>query len=95
MLFHVVMSVKIPHDVPPERVENLKVLEHQKASELEAQRTWVHVWRIAVKWVNISIFDVVDASELHVILSSLPLFPFMEISVIPICSMDVDKKSND
>jgi muconolactone D-isomerase len=88
MLFHVSMSIKIPHDIAQERVEKLKILEHQRATQLEAERKWIYVWRVAGKWANISIFDVEDPSELHEILSSLPLFPFMETDVTPICPMN-------
>jgi muconolactone delta-isomerase len=44
----------------------------------------VRVWRIAGQDANISVFDVADHDELHAILSSLPLFPLMEITVTPL-----------
>jgi muconolactone D-isomerase len=42
------------------------------------------MWRIAGQYANISVFDVDSHDELHAILSTLPLFPFMEISVTPL-----------
>jgi len=40
---------------------------------------------VAGRYANVSIFDVPSAQELHDILSTLPLFPFMEIQVTPLC----------
>ena len=42
------------------------------------------MWRIAGQYANVSIFDVQDNAELHDILSGLPLFPFMDITVTPL-----------
>ncbi len=44
----------------------------------------MHLWRVAGQYANISVFDVGSHDELHAILSTLPLFPFMEISVTPL-----------
>jgi L-alanine-DL-glutamate epimerase-like enolase superfamily enzyme len=38
----------------------------------------------AGRYANVSVFDVADHDELHAILSSLPLFPFMDIIVTPL-----------
>jgi muconolactone D-isomerase len=85
MLFHVTMVVRIPHDVDTDRVTQLSALEHERATELQLQRKWLHLWRIAGRYANISIFDVESPAELHEILSSLPLNPFMEVEVTALC----------
>lgn len=46
--------------------------------------TWVHLWRIAGQYSNISVFDVADHDQLHTLLSTLPLFPFVQIEVLPL-----------
>ena len=85
MLFHVEMDVRIPHDLPAEKVDALKQAERARAMELQRTGAWRHLWRVAGRYANVSIFDVAGAQELHDILSSLPLFPFMEIQVTPLC----------
>jgi muconolactone D-isomerase len=40
---------------------------------------------VAGKYSNISIFDVEDPAELHDVLNSLPLYPFMEVEVAALC----------
>jgi muconolactone D-isomerase len=87
MLFHVSMTIRIPHDVAPEKVKQLTAKEHERAGELERQGKWLHAWRIVGKWANVSIFEVDNPSELHDILNSLPLYPFMEIEVTALCPM--------
>ncbi|MDG5496944.1 muconolactone Delta-isomerase [Niveispirillum sp. SYP-B3756] len=85
MLFHVRMDVRLPHDLAPERADELKQVERARAQELQRQGKWRHLWRIAGHYANVSIFDVADAQELHDLLSTLPLFPFMEITVTALC----------
>jgi muconolactone D-isomerase len=85
MLFHVRIDVRIPHEMNPEKLTELSAREHERAKELQLQRKWLHLWRVAGKYANISIFDVESPSELHEILSSLPLFPFMQVDVAALC----------
>ncbi len=81
MLFHVEMEVRIPHDLPAAEADAIKAREKAYAQDLQRQGKWVHLWRVAGRYANISIFDVESVDELHTILSSLPLFPFMDIRV--------------
>ncbi|MDE8652770.1 muconolactone Delta-isomerase [Novosphingobium album (ex Liu et al. 2023)] len=85
MLFHVRMDVNIPHDLDPIRADELKRVERERAQELQRQGKWRHLWRIAGQYSNISVFDVADPQELHDLVSTLPLFPFMAIEVTPLC----------
>ena len=84
MLYHVRMDVRVPHDVDPAAFDRLKAEEKARAEALQREGKWRHLWRIAGAYANISIFDVASHDELHAILSTLPLFPFMEIAVTPL-----------
>ena len=84
MLYHVCMQVHPLTDGDPAAFERLKTAEKARAQELQRSGKWCHLWRIAGQYANISVFDVSDHDELHAILSSLPLFPFMEIAVTPL-----------
>lgn len=84
MLYHVRMDVHVPHDVEAVRFETLKVEEKVRAQDLQRQGKWRHLWRVAGQYSNVSIFDVADHDELHAMLSTLPLFPFMTIQVTPL-----------
>jgi muconolactone D-isomerase len=85
MLFHVSITVRIPHDTKADEVKALSAQEHERAKELQMQRKWLHLWRVAGKYANISIFDVESPAELHEILNSLPLYRFMEVEVTALC----------
>lgn len=84
MLYHVRMDVRVPHDLDPARFEALKAAEKARAEALQREGKWCHLWRIAGAYANYSVFDVADHDELHMILSTLPLFPFMDIQVTPL-----------
>jgi muconolactone D-isomerase len=85
MLFHVTIDVRMPHEVAPEKLKQLEEREHERAAELQRQGKWAHLWRVAGKWANVSIFDVDSPAELHGILESLPLYPYMEVEVTALC----------
>ncbi|SUD31379.1 methylmuconolactone isomerase MmlJ [Pseudomonas fluorescens] len=84
MLYHVKMDVNIPRDIPTDTVEAIKVAEKKRATELQEAGKWPHLWRIVGQYSNISILDVAGNDELHELLSSLPLFPYMTIQVTPL-----------
>ncbi|QEU26636.1 muconolactone Delta-isomerase [Pseudomonas luteola] len=84
MLYHVKMDVNIPRDIPLDTVEAIKLAEKKRATELQEAGKWPHLWRIVGQYSNISIIDVESNDELHALLSSLPLFPYMTIQVTPL-----------
>jgi len=84
MLYCVKMDVKIPRDIPAEEVEAIKAAEKARATEIQHSGKWPHLWRVVGQYSNISVFDVEGNDELHALLSSLPLFPYMTIQVTPL-----------
>ncbi|MBC7198955.1 MAG: muconolactone Delta-isomerase [Pseudomonas balearica] len=85
MLFHVKMTVRLPHDMPAERAAQLKADEKELAQRLMREGTWRHLWRIAGQYANYSVFDVQSVEALHDTLMQLPLFPYMDIEVTGLC----------
>jgi muconolactone D-isomerase len=84
MLFQVRMQVNIPDSISTERVDQLKSNEKALALKLQQSGKWRHLWRVVGQYANISIFDVESNDELHQLLSTLPLYPFMQIDVTPL-----------
>jgi muconolactone D-isomerase len=84
MLFHVQMAVNIPLDFDKDTADQLKANEKALSQELQRSGKWLHLWRVVGKYSNVSVFDVANNDELHEILSTLPLFPFMQIEVTPL-----------
>lgn len=85
MLFKVEMTVNIPASMPKDQADAIKAEEKAYSQRLQREGKWLHIWRIAGLYANVSIFDVADNQELHDILTGLPLYPFMAISVKPLC----------
>ncbi|HIZ51614.1 MAG TPA: muconolactone Delta-isomerase [Candidatus Pseudomonas excrementavium] len=85
MLFKVEMKVNIPQDMPVEVANEIKAREKAYSHELQRQGKWRHLWRVAGSYANVSIFDVQDNAELQDVISNLPLFPYMDITVAPLC----------
>ncbi len=81
MLYLVHMVVRLPHDMPEERADEIKAREKTYAEDLQRAGQWVHLWRVVGEYANYSVFDVESNDALHQILSRLPLFPYMEIKV--------------
>lgn len=84
MLYCVRMEVNIPHDMDASAAQSLKEREKARAIELQKQGKFVHLWRVVGQYANVSIFDCESNDELHEVLSSLPLFPYLRIEVTPL-----------
>ncbi|MBC1186001.1 muconolactone Delta-isomerase [Kluyvera sichuanensis] len=85
MLFKVEMTVNIPPTLPKAEADEIKAKEKAYSQQLQREGKWLHIWRVAGLYANVSIFDVADNQQLHELLTALPLYPYMEISVQPLC----------
>lgn len=81
MLFAVTMDVAIPHDLDPGVRAELVARERSYCHDLQRSGVWVHIWRCAGRYANLSVFDVADNEELHRVLWDLPLFPYLTFTV--------------
>jgi muconolactone D-isomerase len=81
MLFMAEMEVRLPPDMPAEQADEIRVREKAYSQGLQRDGRWRHLWRVAGRYANVSIFDVDSVDELHELLSGLPLFPYMDIRV--------------
>ena len=95
MLFHVRMDVNLPPAMPENQANDLKKTEKEIAQGLQASGKWRHLWRIAGQYANISVFDVDSVDELHTLISTLPLFPYMQIHIMPLCRHPSSVREND
>lgn len=95
MLFHVSMNVNLPLNMPAEQAAQLKQTEKELAQRLQHEGKWRHLWRIAGQYANVSVFDVDSVDELHNLLTSLPLFPYMQIDVMPLCRHPSSVRDDD
>jgi muconolactone D-isomerase len=81
MLFHVHMATHVPDGMDPETLAGLQAKERAHGAPLQEDGRWLHLWRVAGKYENVSVFDVDGPDELHEILSGLPLYSLMDLTV--------------
>ena len=95
MLFKVEMTVRLPATLPAAEADALKATARKVAQCLMRQGIWRHLWRVAGRYANVSIFDVDSVEQLHQLLSTLPLFPYMDIEVVPLCRHPSSTRDDD
>jgi len=86
MLFHVRMDVDLPVDMPVEARAELLAAEKEYSQKLQLDGSWLHLWRIVGEYANVSIFEAGSNDELHELLSGLPLFQHMRLTVTPLAT---------
>ncbi|XOT97769.1 muconolactone Delta-isomerase [Alcaligenes pakistanensis] len=86
MLYLVHMIVDIPASLPAEEAARIKAEEKAYSQDLQRSGKWPHIWRVVGEYANYSVFDVESNEELHNLLSALPLFPYMQITVTPLAT---------
>ncbi len=95
MLYQVAMTVNLPADLDPSVAEKIKAREKAYSQELQRQGIWRHIWRVAGLYENVSIFDCRDNEHLHEVLTGLPLYPYMDIRVTPLCRHPSSVREDD
>lgn len=81
MEFLVRFETRLPENMDPDVVKELKASERQRAMELREAGLLRRLWRVPGRRAVVGLWEAADASELHDALSSLPQFPWMEVEV--------------
>lgn len=84
MLYCAMIEVNVPTDIDPAELAELREAERLKAIELQESGKFLHLWRVAGQMANISIFDCESNDELHAVLSSLPMFKYFSVKIVPL-----------
>jgi muconolactone D-isomerase len=79
--FLVEMQINLPPELAPDRAAELKASEAARSGELLAAGSIVRIWRLPGRSANVGIWEAQDASELHALIGSLPLFPWLDVTV--------------
>jgi muconolactone D-isomerase len=90
MDFLVEIDVRLPPETDPGRKAELIAAEAVRAKELSAKGTISRLWRVPGRWSNVGIWCATDATELHEAVSSLPLYPWLDVHVTPLAEHPSD-----
>ena len=69
-----------------ERTQHIRAAERERAGELRAAGNLKRLWRRPGTSGWIALWEAADATELHDQLASLPMFPYLDISVEPLAT---------
>lgn len=81
MEFLVRIEVRLPSDLPDQARHELISQETARGRALQDTGSIVRIWRVPGRHANLAIWRATDASALHDLLASLPLFPWMDVDV--------------
>jgi muconolactone D-isomerase len=84
--FLVQIQVRFPPEMEPDVLADIVQREAVRGRELQEAGTIVRIWRVAGKRANIGIWKAETGDELHAALTSLPAFPWLELSVTPLAT---------
>jgi muconolactone D-isomerase len=92
MEFLVHQTNRMPADEASQRLrEELRIVERERAQELRDAGILIKLWRVPGTRDAIGLYEAIDATALHDALSSLPLFPWLDISVQPLATHPQEK----
>ena len=84
MLFMVNIEVSIPADMLQKDKDDLRTRENARAMELIKANKMRRVWRIVGQVANFSVWEADSLEEMHANIGSLPMYPYMKVSVTPL-----------
>ncbi|MEN8233467.1 MAG: muconolactone Delta-isomerase family protein [Actinomycetota bacterium] len=90
MEFLVHIEQDIPPDMDPDRLAAVKAAEGVRGQQLVDEGKLKRIWRVPGRRAVKVLYEVDDTDELHAILSSMPLFPWMDIKVMALGSHALD-----
>ena len=84
MQFMVNIVVRLPGDWPKEKLDPLVAAETARGMQCIKEGKLKRIFRIVGQRANFSIWETNTLEELHATLASLPMHPYMDVSVHPI-----------
>ena len=93
MEFLASIEKNISPDMDPTRLAEVKAAEKVRGQELVDAGKLRRIWRIPGRRAVYALYDVEGPDELHAVLSSLPLFPWMDIEITALGAHALDPES--
>lgn len=92
MEFLVRFEIDAPESMTTDERERLRGLERIRATELREQGILVRLWRVPGRRAVVGLWEASDATALHDALASLPMFPWMDVTVEALATHPQEKK---
>ena len=91
--FLVQIQVNLPPAMDAAQTAALTAAEQARGDELRGDGTIVRIWRIPGRLANVGIWSAPDATALHDAITSLPLFPYLDVRVTPLATHYLERDS--
>jgi muconolactone D-isomerase len=91
MRFLLNIHVRMPGEWSQEQRAELVRRETEAAVELMRRKVLRRTFRIVGQLANFSIWETATPDELHAVLQTLPMYPYMTITVFPIIKHPVEQ----
>lgn len=79
--FLVKITVKLPPDMPEVERAALLERERERGLQLRDEGAIENIWRLPGRQANVGIWRARTATDLHAMISSLPVWPWTEVEV--------------
>jgi muconolactone D-isomerase len=86
MEFLVRADNRLPADFPSERREQMRTRERAIAARWRAEGMLQRLWRVPGRTDWVGLFTAPDATVLHDELSTLPMYPWLRLTVQPLAT---------
>lgn len=85
------MRTEVVGALPPDATAREELLRRERAAgvELVGAGVIVQMWRVPGRQANVGVYRVADATELHDVLTALPLWPYCRVEVEALASHPV------
>lgn len=90
MEFLINIKINWPENMDPVFKEKVSKEERAHAKELAAKGHLVRMWRVPGRRENWGLWRAAGATEMHAIISSLPVWPWMDVTIHPLAKHPVD-----
>ena len=90
MEFLINIQINWPSNLASNEIERLSKAEREMAADLADSGHLMRMWRVPGRRENWGLWRASDPSEMHEIISSLPVWPYMEVKVHALAGHPVD-----
>lgn len=87
------IRVALPPEMSSERRDGLAAAERERGLALLSQGAIRRIWRLPGRTANIGIWAARSATELHQLISSLPLHPWMRVDVTALAAHPLEAET--
>ena len=88
-------DISLPPEMAEDERRSLVAAELDRGRELLSSGKMVRLWRTPGRWGAIAVYEVSGPQELHELVRSLPLWPWMDVTVESLVSHPLEQIPSD